>query len=55
MLAARSPTMLATTPGHSLSSAPPLLATPSDGMGRSPSVSGGRSSHGGGRSRPPRI
>jgi hypothetical protein len=35
--------------------APPLLATPSDGMGRSSSGGGGRPFHGGGRSRPPRI
>jgi hypothetical protein len=34
VLAARAPTVLAAALGPSRSSAPPLLATPSDGMGR---------------------
>jgi hypothetical protein len=55
MLDARAPTVLAAAPGPSCSSAPPLVATPPDGMGRSSSGGGGRPSRGGGRSRPPRI
>jgi hypothetical protein len=55
VLAARAPTMLAAAPGPSRSSAPPLLATPSDGMGRSSSGGGGRLFRGGGRSHPSRI
>jgi hypothetical protein len=47
--------MLAASPGPSRSSAPPLLATPADRMGRSSFGGGGRSSRGGGRSRPPCI
>jgi hypothetical protein len=54
VLAARAPPVLTAAPGLSRSSAPPLLATPSDGMGRLPS-GGGRSSRGGSRSRPPCI
>jgi hypothetical protein len=55
VLATRAPTVLATAPGPSHSSAPPLLATPPDGMGRSSSGSGGRPFQSGGRSRPTRI
>jgi hypothetical protein len=40
VLPARAPTVLAAAPGPSRSSAPPLLATPPDGMGRSSSGSG---------------
>jgi hypothetical protein len=54
VLAARAPTVLAAS-RPSRSSAPSLLTTPADGMGRSPSGGGGRPSHGGGLSRPPRI
>jgi hypothetical protein len=55
MLATRAPNVLAAALGPSRSSEPPLLATPSDGMGRSSSGGGGCPSRGGGRSRPPRI
>jgi hypothetical protein len=57
VLAARAPTVLAAAPGPSHSSAPPLLATPPDGMGRSSSGggSGGRPFCGGARSCPHRI
>jgi hypothetical protein len=55
VLAAQEPTMLVAAPWLSRSNAPPLLATPSDGMVCSPSGCGGHPSHGGSRSRPPRI
>jgi hypothetical protein len=55
VLAARATTMLAAAAGPSRSSAPPLLATPTDGMGHSPLGSGGHPPHGGGHSHPPRI
>jgi hypothetical protein len=55
VLAARASTVLAAAPGPSHYSAPPLLASPSGGMGRSSLGSGGRPFRGGGRSRPPRI
>jgi hypothetical protein len=42
VLVARVPTVLAAAPGPSRSSAPPLLATPSDGMGHSLSGVGRR-------------
>jgi hypothetical protein len=55
VLAAQAPTMLVAAPWLSHSNAPPLLATPSDGMVRSPSCCGGHPSRGGVRSCPPRI
>jgi hypothetical protein len=55
MVAAQAPPVLTAAPRLSHSSAPPLLATPSDSMGCLPFRGGGRSSHGGSRSHPPRI
>jgi hypothetical protein len=54
VLATQVPTMLAASV-PSRSSAPPLMATPSDGVGRSPSGGGSRPSRGAGRSRRPHI